>query len=70
MSETAIHRTAPTDASTMAMRKKLERSIAQLAAWVEVNEYKGYDPSDGLNSFLRPLTFGNQFADRVLMQVI
>jgi rhamnogalacturonyl hydrolase YesR len=54
----------------MATRKKLEHSIAQLAAWVEVNEYKGYDPSDGLNSFLRPLTFGNQLADRVLMQVI
>lgn len=52
------------------MSRKLEDSIARLAAWIEANDYKGYDPSDGLNSFLRPLTFGNQFLDRVLMQVI
>jgi hypothetical protein len=52
------------------MRGKLEDSIARLASWVEAQSYRGYDPSDGLNSFLRPLTFGNQFADRVLMQLI
>jgi len=51
-------------------RAKLEDSIARLAAWVEARGYKGYDPTDGLNSFLRPLTFGNQLADRVLMQLI
>jgi polysaccharide biosynthesis protein VpsJ len=54
----------------MEQRKKLEDSIAKLAAWVEAQDYKGYDPSDGLNSFVRPLTFGNQLADRVLMQVV
>ena len=51
-------------------REKLEGSIAKLAAWVEAHGYKGYDPAEGLNSFLRPLTFGNQLADRMLMQLI
>ena len=57
------------DAATP-FREKLEVSIAKLVAWVEAHGYKGYDPSDGLNSFLRPLTFGNQLADRMLMQLI
>ena len=51
-------------------RSRVEDSIAKLEAWVEARHYKGYDPSDGLNSFLRPLTFGNQLADRALMQLI
>ncbi len=51
-------------------KQKLEDSIARLAAWVEAHHYKGYDPGDGLNSFLRPLAFGNRFAERVLLQVI
>jgi hypothetical protein len=42
---------------TVLERAKVEASIAKLEAWVEAHQYKGYDPSDGLNSFLRPLTF-------------
>ncbi len=38
--------------------------------WVEARDYKGYDPGDGLTSFLRPLTFGNIFAERLLQQFI
>jgi rhamnogalacturonyl hydrolase YesR len=52
------------------LREKLERSIADLASWVEARNYKGYDPGDGLNSFLRPLALGNRLAERVLLQVI
>ena len=70
MTQVATREAEPSSASTIEVRKKLENSIAKLAAWVEANNYKGYDPSDGLNSFLRPLTFKNQFADRVLMQVV
>ena len=76
MSEAATHRIEPTGTSGVeptvvpAVRKKLEDSIARLAAWVEAHDYRGYDPTDGLKSFLRPLTFRNQFADRVLMQLI
>jgi hypothetical protein len=52
------------------LRTKLEDSIARLASWVEDHRYKGYDPGDGLNSFLRPLAFGNRLAERVLLQLI
>lgn len=52
------------------IREKLENSIAQVASWVEERDYKGYDPGDGLNSFLRPLAFGNRFAERAFLQVI
>ena len=50
----ALSRLRPCD-----VPQKLEASIAKLASWVEAHDYKGYDPGDGLNSFLRPLTFGN-----------
>jgi rhamnogalacturonyl hydrolase YesR len=57
---------------TQAVRvpQKLEASIAKLASWVEEQDYKGYDPGDGLNSFLRPLALGNRLAERVLLQLI
>src|SRR5215467_13966622 len=45
-------------------------SLNLLQNWVEVRDYKGYDPGDGLTSWLRPLTFGNLFAERVLQQLI
>ena len=54
----------------MHLNEKLENSIARVASWVEERDYKGYDPGDGLNSFLRPLAFGNRLAERVLLQLI
>ncbi|MDY0045629.1 MAG: hypothetical protein RBS82_13340 [Syntrophales bacterium] len=52
------------------MKNKIEQSINKLEKWVEDHKYKGYDPADGLNSFLRPLTFGNLFLDRLLQQLV
>ncbi|NPU84673.1 MAG: hypothetical protein HPY65_09305 [Syntrophaceae bacterium] len=52
------------------MNTPLEKSILKLEKWVEDHNYKGYDPADGLTSYLRPLTFGNLFLDRLLMQLI
>ena len=54
----------------MHMKEKLGNSIAAVSSWVEKCDYKGYDPGDGLNSFLRPLTLGNRMAERVLLQAI
>jgi hypothetical protein len=51
-------------------RRKLEESIARVAYWVESHDYKGYDPGDGLTSFLRPLTFGSTLGERVLLQLV
>jgi hypothetical protein len=52
------------------MKETIERSIGQVRAWVEQRGYKGYDPGDGLTSFLRPLALGNLFAERILQQAI
>ncbi len=48
----------------------IERSLNRLEKWIEDHDYKGYDPADGLTSYLRPLTFGNLFLDRLLQQLI
>jgi rhamnogalacturonyl hydrolase YesR len=45
-------------------------SLDTLQKWIEIRDYKGYDPGDGLTSWLRPLTFGNLLAERLLQQVI
>ena len=46
------------------------RSLDAVQSYVESKGLKGYDPGDGLTSFLRPLTFGNTFAERLLTQAI
>jgi polysaccharide biosynthesis protein VpsJ len=45
-------------------------TISKLNAWVEQHDYKGYEPFDGLSSFLHVLTFKNWFAERVLQQAV
>lgn len=52
------------------MKNKVLESLRRLGEWVELHDYKGYDPGDGLNSFLRPLAFGNRLAERILLQTI
>ena len=34
------------------------------------NNYKGYEPFDGLSSFLRPVTMNNILAERLLQQLV
>ncbi|MFZ3377566.1 MAG: hypothetical protein WA183_18620, partial [Chthoniobacterales bacterium] len=63
---TAIHETDRPSITCDTIKGSLEA----VQAWVEERDYKGYDPGDGLTSFLRPLTFGNIFAERVLQQLI
>jgi rhamnogalacturonyl hydrolase YesR len=52
------------------MYERIEQSAELVARWVEEHDYKGYDPGDGLTSWLRPLTCGSLFAERVLQQLI
>jgi hypothetical protein len=48
----------------------IQSSLKSVQSWVERHEYKGYEPFDGLSSWVRPLTFKNQFLERILMQVV
>ena len=51
-------------------KEMLEKSIKKVEKWVEEHNYKSYEPFDGLSSYLRSLTFGNLFLDRILLQLI
>jgi hypothetical protein len=48
----------------------IKESLDRVERWVEDRNYRGYEPFDGLSSWFRPLTFGNLFAERILMQTI
>ena len=47
----------------------IRESIGRLTAWLERNDYRGYDTFDGLSSpFLRPLTFETKIGRTILLQ--
>jgi hypothetical protein len=48
----------------------LEESAFRLGAWVEAQNFSGYEPFDGQSSYLRPLTLGLPFLERVLQQAV
>jgi len=49
---------------------KVRSSIDQVQGFVESQNYRGYEPFEGLSSWLRPLTFGNLFLMRCLQQLV
>ncbi len=59
------------DAPSSPAKNRIYDSITRLTAWLERNDYRGYDTFDGLSSkLLRPLTFGNPFLRTVLQQAV
>lgn len=52
------------------IKEKIYKSIRKLEKWVELQDYKGYEPFEGNSSFLHFLTFNNQFLERILQQVV
>ena len=58
------------DSTMTATHEVLLESIERLDTWLEKYDYKGFEPFDGLSSYLRPLTCGNWFAQRVLQQLV
>ena len=50
--------------------QEIQQSLAQVQGWVEQQGYRGYEPFDGLSSWLRPLASGNLLAERLLQQLI
>ncbi len=49
---------------------KLKTSIVKVEKWVEDHDYRGYEPFDGLSSYLKPLTLKSLFLERVLQQLV
>ncbi len=50
--------------------EEVEQSLSGVMKWVEEHHYRGYEPFDGLSSWARRLALGNEFAERLLMQLI
>lgn len=50
--------------------EQIENSLRKLEQWIEDNHYKGYEPFDGLSSYLYPYTFGNLLLERILQQLV
>lgn len=62
---------APAGERTLAVsHEEVLHSLDRVMRWVEKHEYRGYEPFDGLSSWLRPLTCGNELAGRLLQQVV
>ncbi len=51
-------------------RAAIWQALEKVQAWVENHGYCGYEPFDGLSSWARAFTFGNQLAERLLQQAI
>jgi rhamnogalacturonyl hydrolase YesR len=56
--------------SRVLTKQEIKESLDQVQRWVEDQDYKGYEPFDGLSSWARPLAFGNLFGERLLMQLV
>lgn len=50
--------------------EEIKRSVSAVQEWVEGHGYRGYEPFDGLSSWLRPLTCQSLLGDRLLQQLI
>lgn len=50
--------------------ERITKSLRKLEQLIESHDYKGYEPFDGLSSYLFPLTMGNLFLERLLQQLI
>jgi hypothetical protein len=51
-------------------KEKIYESLKKIESWVESHDYKGYEPFDGLSSYLNHLTFHKLFLERVLQQSV
>ena len=54
----------------MIVARDVQRSLDLVQEWVEKHDYRGYEPFDGLSSWVRSLAFGNLLGERLLMQLI
>jgi hypothetical protein len=45
-------------------------TVRKVQEWVESRDYRGYEPFDGLSSWLRPLALGRELPQRLLQQFV
>lgn len=66
-SNTALTRFSERDSTSF---EEITQSVSAVQEWVEGQGYCGYEPFDGLSSWLRPLTCKSLLGDRFLQQLI
>ena len=59
-----------TSACTPSQLATILTATRRLDSWLVSHDYAGYDPFEGLNSNLRPLTFGSKFLRQCLVQFV
>jgi hypothetical protein len=52
------------------IEEMVEASLTKVADWIVDHNCRGYEPFDGLSSFLHPLTCHNLFCERLLQQLV
>lgn len=55
---------------TVLTAREVHDSLTAVQRWIENQEYRGYEPFDGLSSWARPLVRGNLLGERLLQQLI
>ena len=50
--------------------RSIEESLDLVEIWIESHDFKGYEPFDGLTSYVRHLTLKNRVASQVLQQTV
>lgn len=50
--------------------EQFEASLRAVERYVEIHDYKGYDPWDGLLSYMRVFAFNSSFLERLLHQAV
>jgi len=56
--------------ATKRLADRVHLSLLAVQDWIERCDYKGYEPFDGLSSWARPFALGNEFGERLLLQLI
>ncbi len=70
MTPSLEHQSGPSSSNPV-LKAQIFGSIEKLSAWLEQNDYRGYDTFDGLSArFVRPLTFETKFLQQVLQQAV
>jgi len=52
----------------MTEKIRIEQSLHRLKKWIEINNYRGFDPFDGLSSWFNIFTFKNRKMKQLLIQ--
>jgi hypothetical protein len=63
--EPAVDKRRPTDVAA-----RVEAALCAVQGWLDQHQLAGYEPFDGLGSYLRPMTLGIKVGRQILIQLV